>query len=111
MFQIHWTVPSQSNTTVPIPCPDGASHTSPGCKPWESTRKKQNRVLKERRIAAASDLDPALPYAVFLQNTRNARHPLIRLPIRWKMWVSEIPDQVLEAERLIKVIRLWTHYE
>ena len=31
--------------------------------------KKQTRVLKERRIAAASDLDPALPYAVFLQNT------------------------------------------
>ena len=27
-------------TTCPIPCPEGASHTSPGCKPWESPRQK-----------------------------------------------------------------------
>ena len=30
-------------TTFPILCPDGASHTSPGCKPWESARKRNPR--------------------------------------------------------------------
>ena len=31
------------STVFRIPCPDGASHTSPGCKPWESARKRNPR--------------------------------------------------------------------
>ena len=34
-------VGANSATTFSIPCPKGASHTSPGCKPWESSRKKK----------------------------------------------------------------------
>ena len=32
-----------ASTSVPFsfPCPNGASHTSPGCEPWESSRKKR----------------------------------------------------------------------
>ena len=48
------SIRSQSHglTRFRTPCPDGASHTSPGCQPWEPTRKKESRVLKERRITA-----------------------------------------------------------
>ena len=35
--------PSSTSTSFPILCPDGASHTSPGCKPWELTRKRNPR--------------------------------------------------------------------
>ena len=31
------------STVFRIPCPVGASHTSPGCKPWESPRQKNPR--------------------------------------------------------------------
>ena len=54
------SVGANSATTFSIPCPNGASHTSPGCQPWESTRKKQTRVLKERRIAAGLGSRPRL---------------------------------------------------
>ena len=33
---------SHAKTTVPTPCPERASHTSPGCQPWESTRKNRS---------------------------------------------------------------------
>ena len=47
-----------SSTAFSMPCPNGASHTSPGCKPWESHPEKETRVLKERRIVAGLGLRP-----------------------------------------------------
>ena len=49
-----------SSTAFPMRCPNGASHTSPGCKPWESHPEKETRVLKERRIVAGLGLRPRL---------------------------------------------------
>ena len=47
-----------SSTAFSMPCPNGASHTSPGCKPWESHPEKETRVRKERRIVAGLGLRP-----------------------------------------------------
>ncbi len=38
-------------TAFPILCPDGASHTSPGCKPWESLFYRRHGNLQRPRDA------------------------------------------------------------
>ena len=49
-----------SSTAFSMPCPNGASHISPGCKPWESHPEKETRVLKERCVVAGLGLRPRL---------------------------------------------------
>ena len=48
-------------TTFSSPCPNGASHTSPGCKPWGSTRQHSSRSEGTPHNLRVSDIDPALP--------------------------------------------------
>ena len=52
---------SHALTRFRTPCPVGASHTSPGCKPWESTRQHSSRSEGTPHSLPASDIDPALP--------------------------------------------------
>jgi hypothetical protein len=51
----------------PSLCPNGASHTSPGCKPWESTRQHSSRSEGTPHSLWVSDIGPGPPYAVLLQ--------------------------------------------
>ncbi len=55
-------------TTFPIPCPEGASHTSPGCQPWEPTRQHSSRSEGTPHNLRVSDIEHETPSAVFLQN-------------------------------------------
>ena len=60
---------SYALTQFRIPCPERASHTSPGCQPWEFTRQKNLRSEGTPHNLRVSDIEPGTPYAVFLQNT------------------------------------------
>ena len=66
MARLRWRL---SKTTFASLCPNGASHTSPGWKPWEFPRKTNPRSEGTPHNLRVSDIDLAPSYAVFLQNT------------------------------------------
>ena len=81
------------NTSFPSLCPEGASHTSPGCKPWESTRKTNQRSEGTPHHLRISDIDPALSMRCSFRT-----HPFsrIRFPGRCSGLVWIAPTRQIE---------------
>ena len=72
------SVEANPATTFSFPCPNGASHTGPGCQPWESPGKGNPRSEGTPPILRVAEIGPALHSSRCLRISRIGRPSTLR---------------------------------